>query len=348
MKKIVILIPALDPPDIFLEYVQELISSGFRDFIVVNDGSKSDDIFQTIKKMGCVVLTHKENLGKGQALKTGLAYYKEHFNSDEYAGVITADSDGQHLCKDVKKVAGCLSSGCEKLILGCRNFALPQVPPKSKFGNNLTAWIFAHLLHFRVSDTQTGLRGIPNILIESCLNLPGKRFEYETSMLTVIGRKAGIAEIPIETVYYEENKGTHFNPVMDSLKIYGTIFSTFFRYIFSALSSSLIDLGLFTLLTKGLLANVSHRIILSTCIARIVSAIYNFCVNRNVVFKSDVSYTKSALRYFALCILQGAASALLVSGLHYLTRIDEVIVKLLVDSFLFFISYHIQKRIIFK
>lgn len=348
MKKVVLLIPALDPPAVFPDYVRQLLSCGFRDILVVDDGSSDDEYFRQVQKLGCIVLKHEKNEGKGQALKTGLSYYQEHYDYEEYAGVITADSDGQHLCRDVQKLAEKLGGGTAELLLGARDFSLPQVPPKSRFGNSLTSWIFCHLLRFEVSDTQTGLRGIPNVLVSACLELPGKRFEYETTMLTEVGRKSGICEIPIETVYYEENKGTHFNPVVDSIKIYRTIFGTFFKYIFSSLSSSVLDLLLFALFSKVLLSGVPWRIFASTGLARIFSAAYNFCMNRNVVFKSKAGYASSAAAYCCLCVVQALASALLVNAGCHLLNIDEVVMKLVVDTVLFFVSYQIQSRFIFN
>ena len=348
MKKVVILIPALDPPDIFPDYVRELLDFGFQHIIVVDDGSSSQSCFEKIRNMGCVVLKHEKNEGKGQALKTGLAFYKEHYDYEEFAGVITADSDGQHLCKDVNNLAKTLQMGEERLILGSRDFSLSQGPPKSRCGNQLTSRIFKYLLRFEVKDTQTGLRGIPNKLIDRCLALPGKRFEYETAMLTEIGKKSGILELPIETVYYDANAGTHFNPVMDSIKIYKTIFGTFLRYVFSSLSSSILDLFLFTIFSKVLFKKIANRIILATYLARAFSAIFNFCMNRNVVFKSDQKYAVAAVRYFALCIVQAMASAFLVSGIYTVLRIEEVLIKLVIDTALFFVSYQIQRRFIFK
>lgn len=256
MKKTVILIPALDPPDSFVDYIRELKIAGFSDILVVDDGSTQGEIFQKIQQLGVTVLKHDKNEGKGQALKTGLAWYREHYDYHKFAGVITADSDGQHLCRDVKKLAEQLSFGTKELVLGVRDFSLPQVPPKSRFGNSLTIWIFRWLLRIRISDTQTGLRGISNELIDDCLEISGKRFEYETVMLTEVGKKAGIKEIPIETVYYEENKGTHFNPVTDSIRIYWRIFGTFFKYLFSSLSSSVVDILFFTLFFAGSVCGV--------------------------------------------------------------------------------------------
>ena len=59
-------------------------------------------------------------------------------NLDEYNGVVTADSDGQHRVEDVIKLAKEVEENPDTLILGCRDFDLEQVPPKSKFGNKIT------------------------------------------------------------------------------------------------------------------------------------------------------------------------------------------------------------------
>lgn len=347
-KQVVILIPALDPPDGFAAYVHELTEAGFRNIIVVDDGSGRTGSFEEIRRMGHVVLRHEKNKGKGQALKTGMSYYRKQYSSCEYAGIITVDSDGQHLAGDVKKIAERLSGGESRLILGSRDFSLPQVPPKSRFGNNLTARIFRCFLRMNVKDTQTGLRGIPDPLVSECIRLSGKRFEYETEMLMSVGKKAGICEIPIETVYLEENKGTHFNPVVDSLKIYYVIFRTFLKYLFSSLSAALLDISLFALFSKVIFAGREYKIWAATAMARAASACYNFCVNKRFVFKSDRSLAVSAAGYFGLCIAQGAVSAALVFLITDFLKADEVLVKLPVDTMLFFVSYQVQQKLIFK
>ena len=200
--KSVILIPALDPPEIFLHYTKELIEAGFEHILIVDDGSSSKTMFEELTEFPQVtVLTHEQNYGKGRALRTGLSYYKEHFSQEEYCGVITADSDGQHLVEDVLKISRSLEKRGEKMILGVRDFDQKNVPPKSRVGNKLTSLGFKALMGLSVSDTQTGLRGIPNSLIDLCLSIPGDRFQYETAVLIETGKKAGFEEVRIHTVY---------------------------------------------------------------------------------------------------------------------------------------------------
>ena len=315
----VILIPALDPPEIFLSYIDELIQVGFKDILVVDDGSHQKKIFEKIGSLPQVtVLTHPENYGKGRALRTGLAYYKDHYSYDEYCGVITADSDGQHLVDDVLKISKSLAKREDKMILGVRDF------------------------------DQSNVRGIPNSLIDLSLSIPGDRFQYETAVLIETGKVSGFEEIKIRTVYYDENKGTHFNPVKDSIQIFNLLLGTFFRYIFVSLSSFVVDILLFALGTKLLFPALSVRIPLSTAFARIISGAYNYAMNRKIVFKSDRSVVSSGFSYLMLCIIQCAVSAGLVTAICYLLPLDEVPVKAVVDTCLFFVNYKIQKNYIFK
>ncbi len=345
----VILIPALDPPEIFRTYIRDLIHAGFEDILVVDDGSSQKGIFQALAQLPQVtVLTHPENYGKGRALRTGLAYYKEHFSQEKYCGVITADSDGQHLVEDVLKISQSLSQRNGKLILGVRDFDQSNVPPKSRIGNKLTSLGFRLLVGLNISDTQTGLRGIPNSLVDLSLEIPGDRFQYETAVLIEAGKKAGTEEIKIHTVYYDENKGTHFDPVKDSIQIFNLVLGTFFRYIFVSLSSFLVDILLFTLGTKLFFHALPARIPVSTVFARIFSGTYNYALNRKMVFKSNRSVLSSGFSYLLLCVVQCIASAALVTAICYLLPIDEVLVKAIVDTCLFFVNYWIQKNIIFK
>ena len=345
----VILIPALDPPEILMCYIDELIQVGFKDILVVDDGSHQKKIFEKIGALPQVtVLTHPENYGKGRALRTGLAYYKDHYSYDEYCGVITADSDGQHLVDDVLKISKSLAKREDKMILGVRDFDQSNVPSKSRIGNKLTSLGFRVLIGLSVSDTQTGLRGIPNPLIDLSLSIPGDRFQYETAVLIETGKVSGFEEIKIQTVYYDENKGTHFNPVKDSIQIFNLLLGTFFRYIFVSLSSFVVDILLFALGTKLLFPALSVRIPLSTAFARIISGAYNYAMNRKIVFKSDRSVVSSGFSYLMLCIIQCAVSAGLVTAICYLLPLDEVPVKAVVDTCLFFVNYKIQKNYIFK
>lgn len=352
-KKAVVIIPALEPGDELIPYIDELITAGLEKIIVINDGSNPtyDPIFNAIsEKSECVVLKHAINLGKGRALKNALNYYLNMTDYSDYCGVITADSDGQHGVKDVLALQDELCLEKKELILGVRDFDDEKVPFKSKYGNRITRTVFSLFHGVKLTDTQTGLRAIPNSIIPGYIDLFGERFEYETNMLVYTAiNQIPFKEIPIETVYLDNNSGTHFNPIKDSIAIYKLLFSTFFKFSLSSISSFVIDIALFQFVIM-LMANMaeSWKIGLATVIARVASSLYNYYINRTVVFRSKSNSISSAIRYYSLVIIQMSLSAGLVYLLYNLVHLPETITKVIVDTILFFLSYRIQKSVIFR
>jgi len=345
-------IPALNPPEELIGYIRELKHEGFDKIIVVDDGSREEfkEIFAELKEYyGCDLLVHAVNMGKGRALKDALNYYLNEY-SQFYKGVITADSDGQHLVKDVIRMDDEIGTDNSALILGVRDFDRENVPFKSRAGNRITRNVLRLLIGGNVNDTQTGLRGIPNQIAYEYLTLAGERFEYETTMLIEsIKKDIPIREIMIETVYYNGNSETHFHPVKDSIRIYKLIFGSFIKYMFVSLSSFALDYGLFCLLSAMLIGAVdTTRVWVATVIARVISSLYNYFMNRNVIFKSERDVKQTIVKYYALAIVQMCCSAGLVlaatRGLHW----PSPVIKPIVDTLLFLLSYQIQSRWIFR
>lgn len=347
-RNIPIIIPSLDPDQKLLHLLQQLTDAGMRRIVLVNDGSALafDPIFaQAKRQFGCVVLRHSANFGKGRALKTAFQYCLAHY--PDAVGCVTADSDGQHTPACIEAVIQALCETPNALVLGVRDFNKANVPPRSQFGNKLTRLMFKLLVGLSITDTQTGLRGIPTGYMQALLQTGGERFEFESNMLIESKQhNLPILEVPIETVYLEDNASSHFHPLRDSARVY----SVFGKFLFSSLSSSLLDLGLFTLfcwLFAKLVPDVA-LVMLATVLARIISAVYNFIINYKLVFNSHANRRTSLLRYSLLAAVQMAASALLVGGLFWLVRHGELLLKICVDVLLFFVSFQIQREFVYR
>ena len=355
MNEIPVIIPAYEPDERLLVLLEKLHEADMGPIILVNDGSKEayQDIFARADKIvgetGGRLLLHTENMGKGRALKTAFAYVLE--NCPEAPGVVTADSDGQHTPESIIRVMDRMRQNPEALVLGVRQFEGGGIPWKSRFGNSLTEKVFAYSSGVHVSDTQTGLRGIPRAFLKGLLDVKGDRFEFETRMLLEAAGTIPIVEVPIETIYdSEENHQTHFKPIRDSLRIYRIFAGRFLKFIFSSLSSSILDLILFSLFCMvfkkkypGLYAGIA------TVAARIFSAIYNYTINYKVVFRSREKVAVSGLRYLILAVLQMMCSAVLVTVLvKALPAFPELLPKIAVDTVLFFVSYKIQQKLVFR
>lgn len=347
-KEVPVIIPSYEPDEKLTGLLRALRKNGFKEIVLVDDGSGEAyrHFFKQAKEeYHCHVLQHEVNRGKGRALKTAFDFVLKEF--PHAVGSITADSDGQHTPECILACAEALLAHPDSLIMGCRSFDKEDVPARSEFGNKCTRVVMKYLTGISVSDTQTGLRGISSSFMKELLSVKGDRFEFETNML--IETKAGkipIVEVPIQTIYIEENKTSHFNPVKDSLRIY----SIFGKYLFSSLSSSVLDLVLFSLfcrLFKGQQFGSITYIVASTVLARIISAVYNYSLNYKVVFQSRNSVAATMFKYFLLAAVQMCFSAFLVNFLYPLFGGAEVLVKIPVDILLFFISFVIQREFVY-
>lgn len=352
--KATVILPSFNPDGKMLDTIKGLLDEGFQDIVVVDDGSAAEckKYFEKAKCFdGVEVLVHDVNKGKGLAMKTAFAYIAE--NRHDISGVVTVDGDGQHLPKDIRRCIELMEEEKDKVVLGVRDFNSPDVPARSRFGNNLTKAVFRLVCGIKISDTQTGLRAIPFQYLPFMISIEGERYEYETNQLLSIKKQnIAIKEIVIETVYIDNNDSSHFHPIRDSLKIYEVIF----KYIASSLCSFFIDILLFTVINL-LLANtliVSElRLFLATAGARATSSLVNYFMNKKMVFQSKESVSSSLLRYYLLCVCQAALSYGLVYLfadllLHLRGSLLETLIKLAVDTCLFLVSFRIQQRWVFK
>lgn len=355
-ENVAIIIPALDPEEELIFYINDLIISGAKHIIVVNDGSsiQKQYIFEKISQNSeCTLINHEKNMGKGKALKNALEYYSSNHlkKYPNLLGVITADSDGQHTVADVTKIAHVLVNTSAKnhsLVLGEREFD-NNVPLRSKFGNICTRILFQLLYGIKLTDTQTGLRGIPNSLINQFKDLNGDRYEYEMNMLIKCStNKIPIESVIIQTVYLNNNQSSHFNPLKDSFKIYKLLLTNFFKYMWVSITSFVIDFSLFEISILGL-KNFSptNYILIATILSRICSSLFNYSMNRKIVFKNNSHIKKTIFKYYLLAILQMLVSGITVSCFYHLIPFSEIVWKAIIDSILFFFSYHIQQNFIF-
>jgi glycosyltransferase involved in cell wall biosynthesis len=344
MKDVVIVIPSLNPTTHLLKLLETIrFEQPDINIVTVNDGSipDSDEIFKQAKEnYYSEVLSHSKNKGKGAALKTAFQFILDQLPDVQF--VVTMDADGQHQYTDMMKCVKSARHHPESLILGARQFD-ENVPFRSKFGNLLTRNIFRLTTGTKLSDTQTGLRVIPRHFLEPFLNVDGNRFDYEMNMLMETkNRQWTIHSEPIRTVYIEGNTGSSFRVIRDSI----TIYWVFAKYVLSSIASFLVDVTAYAVLIRLLANTTLSSIMVSSVLARVISSVFNYFVNREIVFKGRSNY--SFFKYFGLVVLQITASGFLVYAIHLvLPFINTVFIKIVVDSFLFLVSFYVQKKFIF-
>lgn len=343
------IVPILNPDDDFLVFVRSLRNHFGPDFkiMIVNDGS--DFIYQPIfeiarKDLGCIVLEHPGNYGKGKALKTAFAEILE--NYPEIKRAVTVDGDGQHALEDIEKLLKLACDHEHALILGVRDFTQTQVPTKSRLGNQITRKMMGLFFGMKLKDTQTGLRVIPREFLDQLIKLEGDRYEYETRMLVEAKLQHWeIVEETIHTIYLNGNQHSHFRAVKDSFLVY----KIFIRYLVSAVSSFMLDILLFkTVLTLAGSLGQELAIIVASIVSRISSSFFNYNLNKRWVFKADEK-TNSFMRYASLVVIQLSCSTLLVLiGTKLYPNQSETLIKVIVDTVLFVLSFIIQRLWVFR
>ena len=345
----VIIIPSLEPDDKLLPYILQLKSAGIKKIIVVNDGSseKCDTIFNAIADIeDCDVLAHDINRGKGAAIKTALNFYRENYT--DFHGVITVDADGQHSVKDVLRMCRTMDENPDAFVLGCRDFG-ENTPSKSLFGNRVTSFFMRALYGISLNDTQTGLRGIPNFMVNPLINLSGSRYEYELNMLVYAkGNSIPFVTIPIETIYFDNNVNSHYRPIVDSARIFIRVLNGLIRFSASAIFSASIDIGIYTVLTTLIADHLPlfWMLLISFVSARAVSSVINFTLNRRLPSSQNKNIADTMPKYYTLVVSQMIISFLCIWGLCELNY-DEIAVKIIVDCILGLVSYQIQLRWVF-
>lgn len=357
LSQVSIVLPSLDPDEKLLCVIDGLIRAGFDDIILVNDGSKPENMhyFETAAAHTQVqLLHHKINRGKGAALKTAFDWFLK--NRPERIGVITVDGDNQHHAEDIVRCAEHMLA-TQTLTLGVRDFSLPDVPARSRSGNRITSFVFKFFVGMKISDTQTGLRAIPAKYLPLLLGVAGDRFEYETNMLLAIKEHAiAFDEVKIRTVYIEENKSSHFRVIRDSWRIYKLLLGHFFRYTLSSIVSAVLDEGLFALLSflmKGVLTGFALTAV-PAATARLVSSICNFFINKKLVFRKNVSTIRALLRYYLLAIPTALLQIGLTHGVFILFGISaaqtllRAVIYAVVMAVLFILTFLIQQRWVFS
>ena len=214
-----IIIPSLNPDHKLIEVINNLKKNSINNIIVIDDGSSNKDIF---KKLDVPVIHHDVNKGKGAAIKSALKEYDKYYK--DITGFITADDDGQHSIKDIVNISNKLK---DNVIFGVRNFSGSDVPFRSKFGNKFSSIYLYITKRVKLNDTQTGLRAFPSKYKDLLLSVDGDRFEYEMNVLNkLVDNKITIDQVSIETIYENKNKGSRFNGLKDSLRIFKNFFIT--------------------------------------------------------------------------------------------------------------------------
>ena len=219
-----LIIPLYNHEEKVADVVLGVLKLGWPVF-VVDDGS-TDSSYERIKAIdGIAILRHRENEGKGAAIRTGFAAAAQ---VADWA--VTIDADGQHHPEDVTHLIRAIPENQRPIIIGRREGMLtPDIPWTSRFGRQFSNFWVRLSGGPRMTDSQSGMRLYP---LPEAMNLKVKarRFQFEVEILVKAAWKGiPVIEAPIRVTYQPgSGRVSHFRPFVDFLRNS----STFSRLIF--------------------------------------------------------------------------------------------------------------------
>lgn len=168
-----------------------------KQIVVVNDGSKDDTrkilssiLRSPLKKTKLTVIHHKRNLGKGAAIKTGLAKVLCKY-------VMVQDADLEYAPEEIKYLFNKAQKSKDGIVFGSRSHNKRKGYILAQLGNAYLDTMFNILYGYSLTDTYTCYKLIPR-KIWSELQLESSGFEMDAEIVSKLGKKGYIIlEVPI-------------------------------------------------------------------------------------------------------------------------------------------------------
>lgn len=179
--------------------------------IVVDDGS-SDETAEIVGrfvrgKQNVKLIKHRQNLGKGAAILSGLKVAK----NDK---IVMIDADHQHDPAEIEKLVGLL--GNADLVIGSRFLNGKNKMPLHR----LVANFLVRLVVWKVTDPLSGFRAFK----KSRVKFSAKDFKVELDMLfNAFEKGCKVTETPIKVIY-KENKSSKISKLHLAVPIYLSLF----------------------------------------------------------------------------------------------------------------------------
>lgn len=201
-----------------VEGVRDLVGTTF----VIDDGS-TDATAELARAAGAIVIEQPENLGKGAAIRTGLARVLE----GNFSHVLLLDGDMQHLPHEASRLIEAAASTGADAVLGERQFSRDAMPASRYHTNRIGSWALSSFVGVPIRDTQCGFRVFAVSVLRD-LRLKAKSYDIETEMLIKVRRRGGhIVGVPVTAVYAGQR--SKLRPIRDTTRT--CFLAVYYRYL---------------------------------------------------------------------------------------------------------------------
>lgn len=181
--------------------------------IVVDDGSTDDTVSQ-LDGLDIAVMVNDKNCGKAATLWRGM----QQAMALECNAVITLDGDGQHDPSDIPLLVAAARHCPQHVVIAARLGNRESAPKARLFANNFADFWISWASGQWVHDSQSGFRLYPASLLKETVSERSLRhgFVFESEILIEGIRKGYPAvSVPIDSVYHNGARPSHFRPVAD-------------------------------------------------------------------------------------------------------------------------------------
>ncbi|MBS3052152.1 MAG: glycosyltransferase family 2 protein [Candidatus Aenigmarchaeota archaeon] len=196
----VVLIPAYNEEATIRDIIIRLKKIDYLVPLVIDDYS-SDKTVEISKKEGSIVIKHKKNKGKGEALITGFNFILKKLKKAEYVAIL--DADLQYMPEDIPKLIKPLKNKNADYVTGYRNWM--KIPFRHTLGNFIWRTCFNLLFGTNFKDTNCGFiamnRNSMKILIKGGY---GGYIIENVMLVEALNNNLKIKQIPVDVYYYEK------------------------------------------------------------------------------------------------------------------------------------------------
>jgi glycosyltransferase involved in cell wall biosynthesis len=208
-----IIIPAYNAAQSIAGVAREALQTGLP-LLVVDDGSE-DGTAERLRGLSVNLLRHRENRGKGSALRSGFEWALTH----GFAGVVTIDADGQH---DVSAVPSLAATAVERgadILIASRAVQFRQMAGLRSSWNRFGSWCMKRRTGFDIDDSQSGFRYYSASLLRG-VELSSDGYDMEMEILLKAWRGGfRIDSIPVAARVADGRSTSHFRAVRDTWRI---------------------------------------------------------------------------------------------------------------------------------
>ena len=208
-----ILIPAYNAEKTILAVARECLEHGLP-VAVVDDGS-TDDTSGILSGEPVTLLRHKQNLGKGAALKTGFDWAI----TSDFDAVVTIDADGQHDVTAIPRLVEAARCGGFGILIASRHSQFEQMAGLRKLWNRIGVWCIWKRTGFEITDSQSGFRYYVSEVLKS-VSLQSKGYALEMEIILKAWKNGfTVGSLPVAARVADGRATSHYRPFKDTFSI---------------------------------------------------------------------------------------------------------------------------------